>query len=141
MFKKWWNSFCQAITLAMFLGLVVCLILPNLQIKLLYYMFCLTASTQVFYFFTFELQLFSKHLWVRRAIAMCFSVVNILTSSTLFGYMCWNDKRDWLIYGITLPITVLLMVFTYYVADKIEKRNLVAINQKLANGNMDANKK
>ena len=104
-------------------------------------MFCLIASTQVFCFFTFELQLFSKHLWVRRAIVMCFSVVNILTSSTLFGYMCWNDKRDWLIYGITLPITVLLMVFTYYVADKIEKRNLVAINQKLANGNMDANKK
>lgn len=141
MFKKWWNSFCQAITLAMFLGLVVCLILPNPQIKLLYYMFCLIASTQVFDFFTFELQLFSKHLWVRRAIAMCFSVVNILTSSTLFGYMCWNDKRDWLIYGITLPITVLLMVFAYYVGDKIEKRNLAAINQKLANGNMDANKK
>lgn len=141
MFKKWWFYFCQAITLSMLLGLLTCLILPNLQIKLLYYILCVAASTQVFYFFTFELRLFSKHLWVRRAIAMCFSVVNILTSSTLFGYMQWNDKRDWMIYGISLSVMLLVLVFSYYVLDKIEKRNLDAINQKLATGNMDTNKK
>lgn len=142
MFKKLWFTFSQSLALGILILLLVSLMLPQIiQAKILWYMVCIITPLSVFSFFTFELKLFSKHMWVRRAIVMCFSVVNILTSSTLFGYMCWNDKRDWLIYGITLPITVLLMVFTYYVADKIEKRNLAAINQKLANGNMDANKK
>lgn len=141
MFKKWWFGFCQAITISMLVGLLGSLISPNVQIKLLYYLFCVAALNQVFDFFTFELKLFSKHLWVRRAITMCFSIVTILTLSSLFGYGSLTDKRSWLVYGITFTIMVLVLVFAYYVADKIEKRNLAAINQKLANGNMNANKK
>jgi hypothetical protein len=52
-----------------------------------------------------------------------------------------NSKRFWILLAILLPIMVLCSVFAYYVADKTEKRNLDAINQKLANGNMDAYKK
>ena len=131
-FKKWWISFCQAMTLSLLLALLVSLISVNIQIKLFHYILCILLPTHVFNFFTFEMRLFSKHLWVRRAISMCFSVVTILTISTLFGYMRWNDKRDWLIYGISLSIMLLVWVFTYYVLDKIEKRKLDAINPWLA---------
>lgn len=140
MFKKWWFGFCQAITISMLVGLLVSLISPNVQIKLLYYLFCVAALNQVFDFFTFELKLFSKHLWVRRAITICFSVIDIITVLVLFNYTHLKENF-WIYLAILLPIIVLLMVFTYYVSDKIEKRNLAAINQKLANGNMDANKK
>ena len=132
MFKKWWISFCQAMTLSLLLALLVSLISVNIQIKSFYWILCILLPTHVFNFFTFEMRLFSKHLWVRRAISMCFSVVTILTTSTLFGYMRWNDKRDWLIYGISLSIMLLVSVFTYYVLDKIEKRKLDAINPWLA---------
>ncbi len=132
MFKKWWISFCQAMTLSMFLGLLASLISVNIQIKFFYLILCLVLTTHIFIFFTFELRLFSKHLWVRRAISMCFSVVAILTFSFLFGYASLRDKRTWMIYGITLTIVVLLEVFFYCVLDKIKKRNSDAITQGLA---------
>jgi cell division protein FtsW (lipid II flippase) len=93
----------------------------------------------VFAFFTFELRLFSKHLWVRRAITICFSVIDIITVLWVFNYARLKEKL-WVYLAIILPVIVLFTVFVYYVADKIEKRNLAAINQKLASGNMDANK-
>ncbi len=104
-------------------------------------LFCTLLPVHTFSFFTFEVQLFSRHLWVRRTIAMCFSVVTVITVLVLFHYTRWNDKVLWICIAIVVPIMVLFTVFCYYVADKIEKRNLDAINQKLANGNMDTDKK
>lgn len=132
MFKKWWISFCQAMTLSMLLGLLASLISVNIQIKSFYCILCILLPTHVFNFFTFELRLFSKHLWVRRAISICFSVVAILTLAFLFGYASLSDKRTWMVYGITLTIVVLLEVFLYYVLDRIEKRKVDAINPWLA---------
>jgi O-antigen/teichoic acid export membrane protein len=142
MFKKWWFSFSHSLALVTLILLFVSLIFPQvIEAKILWLMMCIITPVSVFEFFTFELQLFSKHLWVRRAIAITFSVITLLSVNILFGNIRWDDKKDWIIYGISVAIVVILLVFLYYVADKIEKRNLDAINQKLANGNMDINRK
>ncbi len=140
MFKKWWNSFCYTFGLSTLFSLLMALIASYTNIKILYVSLCILLPYHLFAFFTFELKLFSKHLWVRRAITICFSVIDIITVLVLFNYTHLKENF-WIYLAILLPIIVLLMVFAYYVADKIEKRNLDAINQKLANGNMDANKK
>ena len=141
MFKKWWNSFCYSLGLSTLLSLLISLSASNTQIKVLYVVLCILLPVHTFDFFTFELKLFSKHVWVRRAITICFSVFTVITVCALFSYTHLNDSWFWISFAILLPIMVLSMVFAYYVADKIEKRNLAAINQKLANGNMDTNKK
>ena len=139
MFKKWWNSFCYTFGLSTLFSLLVSLIASYTNIKVLYVSLCILLPYHVFAFFTLELKLFSKHLWVRRAITICFSVIDIIIVLVLFNYTHLKENF-WIYLAILLPIVVLLMVFTYYVADKTEKRNLAAINQKLANGNLDANK-
>lgn len=140
MFKKWWNSFCYTFGLSTLLSLLVSLITSYTNIKVLYVSLCILLPYHVFAFFTLELKLFSKHLWVRRAITICFSVIDIIIVLVLFDHTRLNSKRFWILLAIFLPILVLYSVFAYYVADKVEKRNLDAINQKLANGNMDTNK-
>ena len=135
MFKKCWNSFCYAFGLSTLLSLLISLIASNTQIKVVYVVLCVLLPTHIFNFFTFELKLFSKHIWVRRAITIGFSILIIIAVCALFSGRWFSISL-----AILLPIMVLSMVFIYYVADKIEKRNLAAINQKLANGNMDANK-
>ena len=140
MFKKWWNSFCYTFGLSTLLTLLVSLIASNTNIRVMYILVCTILPVHVFTFFTFELRLFSKHLWVRRVITICFSVIDVITVLVLFNHTRLNSKRFWILLAILLPIMVLCSVFAYYVGDKIEKRNLAAINQKLANGNMDANK-
>ena len=142
MFKKWWFSFSQSLAFVTLILLFVSLMLPQIvEAKILWFLVCIITPVSVFGFFTFALQLFSKHLWVRRAIVITFSVITLLSVNILFGNIRWDDKKDWIIYGISVAIVVILLVFLYYVVDKIEKRNLDAINQKLANGNMDTNKK
>ena len=141
MFKKWWFSFSQSLVFATLILLLVSLMLPQIiQAKILWYMVCIITPLSVFGFFTFELKLFSKHLWVRRAIVITFSVINLSIVNILFGWLKWGDTEKWIRHGVLLAVLICLNVFVYYVADKIEKRNLAAINQKLASGNMDANK-
>ena len=141
MFKKWWFSFSQSLVFATLILLLVSLMLPQIiQAEMLWYMVCLITPLSVFGCFTFELKLFSKHLWVRRAIVITFSVINLSIVNILFGWLKWGDTEKWIRHGVLLAVLICLNVFVYYVADKIEKRNLAAINQKLASGNMDANK-
>ena len=140
MFKKMWFSFSQSLALVILILLLVSLMLPQIiQAKILWYMVCILAPINVFGFFTFELKLFSKHIWVRRAIVITFSVINFSIVNILFGWLKWGDTEKWVRHGVLLAVMVCLDVFAYYVADKIEKRNLAAINQKLANGNMNVN--
>ena len=141
MFKKWWFSFSQSLALVILILLLVSLMLPQIiQAKILWYMVCILTPLSVFSFFTFELKLFSKHMWVRRAIVITFSVINFSIVNILFGWLKWGDTEKWIRHGVLLAVLICLNVFAYYVADKTEKRNLDAINQKLANGNMDASK-
>ena len=141
MFKKWWNSFCYSLGFSTLLTLLVSLIASNTNIRVMYVGVCAILPVHVFTFFTFELRLFSKHLWVRRVITICFSVIDVIIVLVLFDHTRLNSKRFWILLAILLPIMVLYSVFAYYVADKIEKRNLDAINRELANRNTSANNK
>ena len=136
MFKKWWNSFCYSLGLSTLLSLLISLIASNTQIKVVYVVLCVLLPTHIFNFFTFELKLFSKHIWVRRAITIGFSILIIITVCALFSGRWFSISL-----AILLSIMVLLTIFAYYISDKIEKRNLDAINRELANRNMNANNK
>ncbi len=109
------------------------LLVPNaVTVKLFHLMVCVSIPFSIFSFLTFRYQLFSKHIWIRRAVVIAFSVANILLNSYLFGYL-QPTKKHYTIYGIAVLGTMLLLIFTYYLSDKIEKKNLKAINQKLQN--------
>ena len=136
MFKKCWNSFCYVFGLSTLLSLLISLIASNTQIKVVYVVLCVLLPTHIFRFFTFELKLFSKHIWVRRAITIGFSILISIAVCALFSGRWFSISL-----AILLSIMVLLTIFIYYVSDKIEKRNLDAINRELANRNMNANNK
>jgi uncharacterized membrane protein len=93
-------------------------------------MVCVSVPHVVFAFLTFEYRLFSKHLGIRRLIVIVFSAVNILLVSYLFGYFQLT-KKHYISYGITLIAVALFSAFAYYINDRIEKKNLEAINKKL----------
>ena len=87
-------------------------------------------------FFTFELRLFSKHLWVRRAIVIA------VTSIFLVAYhlLSHDFTKAWLIaIGINIIILIVLSVLLYYINDKIEERRLEAINKMLAQNRAETN--
>jgi len=135
MFKKCFRSFLESMGMLAMIFTVLSLILPDvMQIRFLHLLVCITAPIHLFSFFTFQLNLFSDRLWVRRVIVLVFSVCTMLAVNMLFGYL--HFAADSLILnGIAMLLFVLLSVFTYYVGDKIERRNLELINQKLASRN------
>jgi hypothetical protein len=65
---------------------------------------------------------------------MFFHSFIILLSAYLFGYLHF-EINDFISYGISILLFLALNSFCYYVADKIEQKNLNLINQKLANKN------
>ena len=94
--------------------------------------YCLGIPVYIFSFFTFELKLFSKHLWVRRGIVTLVSLVSTVSICFAFDILTVENWKKTLIRILPVFAAVLLMkIFIYYVSDKIEKRNLEAINKKL----------
>ena len=125
----------QAMGVAATAFLVLSLIFPNgAHIKAFYYMVSLEIPAWLFAFLTFELKLFSKKLWVRRMIVVTFGSLDMVVMSILFGYLQWNSRRL-ITFGITIVIYVVIEIFAFYVIDTVQKRNLEAINQKLAEQN------
>ncbi len=129
------NSFMYGMGVLALMNLLFSLIWDAYSISTMQTNFCLAMAIEIFAFFTFELKLFSRHLWVRRGIVMfvsfCFAVGALFISGTL-NSVNWTKKLLFLV----IPVFALLflgLIFFYYVSDKIEKRNLEAINQELAN--------
>ena len=81
-----------------------------------------------------QYQLFSKHIWIRRTVVIAFAIVDMFFNSYLFGYF-QPTKKHYTIYGIAMFAYVLYLIFIYYLSDKIEKKNLEAINKKLQDNN------
>ena len=133
--RKLRSGFLQAMGFAATCFLVLSLIFPNgAHIKIFYYMVSLEIPAWLFAFLTFELKLFSKKLWVRRTIVVTFGLLLMIAMSILFGYLQW-DSRRLITFGITIVIYVVIEIFAFYVIDTVQKRNLEAINQKLAEQN------
>ena len=135
MLKKFMHSFLEIMGMLAMIFIIVSLILPDvMQIRFLYLLVCIAAPIHLFSFFTFQLNLFSDRLWVRRVIVIVFSVCIMLTINILFGSLRFAVD-SLILYGIEMLLFILLSIFFYYVADKIERRNLESINQKLADRN------
>ena len=99
-------------------------------------MVCILIPVNLFSFFTFELKLFSKHIWIRRTIVIAFSLLVMFVSEYIFGSIRF-ELKSLIVYCIAALICTMVIVFAYYVADKIEQRNLNLINQKLGEKNKD----
>jgi len=135
MFKKCLHSFLESMGLLAMIFMILSLLFRDvMQIRFFHLSVCVMTPIHLFSFFTFQLHLFSERLWIRRVIVMAFSVCNILAINILFGYLRFAVD-SLILHGVAMLLFVLLSVFTYYVADKIERRNLELINQKLASRN------
>lgn len=133
--RKYLDSFMKTMGLLAIVFTAMSLIYPqSIQIRHLYLMSAISVPTNAFAFFTFELKLFSRHLWVRRFIAIGFGIISMLVVTYLFGYPR-GDKRYFIVLGVLLMCYAVLTIFIYYISDKIEKRNLELINQRLADEN------
>jgi len=102
----------------------------TIEVRHLHEMVFIVTPVHLFSFLTFELKLFSSRIWIRRAIVIFFSILVLFVSAFIFGSFRFNFD-SLLIYGIVAGIAIIITVFSYYVVDKIEQKNLKLINQKL----------
>lgn len=133
--KKYWNSFIKMMGYCAIFITIFSLAFPQIvQIKYFHLMLAVAIPIHLFSFFTFELRLFSRHLWVRRFVAIGFSMFSMIFVNLAFNG--FRPSRELLIaLGVLLVLYIPLMVLIYYILDKIEKRNLEIINQRLADEN------
>ena len=135
MFRNYWLSFMYSMGLVAIIFIIFSLVSPeSIRIKHLYHMVCILIPSHLFSFFTFELKLFSKHIWIRRTIVIAFSLLVMFVSGYIFGSIRF-ELKSLIVYCIAALICTMVVVFAYYVADKIEQRNLNLINQKLSEKN------
>ena len=108
--------------------IIFSLVFPeSIRIKHLYHMVCILIPSHLFSFFTFELKLFSKHIWIRRMVVIAFSLLVLFVGGYIFGSTRF-ELKSLVVYCIVALIFTMVIVFAYYVADKIEQRNLNLIN-------------
>lgn len=133
MFSKYLNSLLNTMGILTLTILFLSLVSPvNVDIWVLQYGACITIPVHLFTFLTFELKLFSRSIWVRRAIVLVFNSLVIITVSWIFGHFSlglYNYIIVW-VFGVT--VSAALAILSYYVADKMEKKYLDAINKKLS---------
>lgn len=130
--RKYLDSFMRTMGVLAIIFTVMSLIYPqSIQIKHLYLMIAISIPTNAFAFFTFELRLFSRHLWIRRFIVIGFGILSMLVVTFIFGYPR-GDSKYFVLLGVLLICYAVLTIFIHYISDKIEKRNLELINQRLA---------
>lgn len=135
MFGRFWRSFMEGMGLITILFTALSLIFPaKIQFRELHLAVCIYVSVHTFSFLTFELKLFSKHLWIRRTIVVFVSLLIVSAFEFIFGY--FRFELDYLtVLGSVMLLTVVFVFFVYYVGDKIEQQNLKLINQKLCEKN------
>lgn len=135
MFRNCWRSFMYSMGLVAIIFIIFSLVFPeSIRIKHLYHMVCILIPSHLFSFFTFELKLFSKHIWIRRMVVIAFSLLILFVGGYIFGSTRF-ELKSLVVYCIAALIFTMVIVFAYYVADKIEQRNLNLINQKLSEKN------
>ena len=135
MFRNYWRSFMYSMGLVAIIFIIFSLVFPeSIKIKHLYHMVCILIPSHLFSFFTFELKLFSKHIWIRRMVVIAFSLLVLFVGGYIFGSTRF-ELKSLVVYCIVALIFTMVIVFAYYVADKIEQRNLNLINQKLSEKN------
>ena len=132
MYKKCIRSYFEIIGFLAIAFMVMSFAIPySARMKIFYYMVCVITPNYFFEFFTFQLKLFSRRIWVRRAVVMAFFILVTPSITYLFGYLRL-ELHSLITYGITVLLAIGTMVFAYYVGDRIERQNLNLINRKLS---------
>ncbi len=135
MLKKYYRSFIYTIGVVSILFIILSLIWSDaINLRHLYHMIGVVIPVHLFSFFTFELRLFSKRIWIRRTIVIAFSLLVLFASGYISGSLHLKFK-SLIIYCFAALLCIMVTVFAYYVADKIEQQNLKLINQKLSEKN------
>jgi hypothetical protein len=79
--------------------------------------------------FIFKTGVSPKSLWIRRGIVIAISCITSVLMALLFGII---NIQEILLYSVSVVIgTTILSIIAYFIGDKIEKRNLQMINNKL----------
>ena len=137
MVKNYFRSFIYIMGEVLILFVMLSLIWSDaINIKHLYHMIAVVIPVHLFSFFTLELKLFSKHIWIRRTIVIAFSLLVLFVGGCIWGSLNLGVK-SLIIYCIAALCCIMVTVFVYYVADKIEQQNLKLINQKLSEKNIN----
>jgi len=135
MLKNYYSSFIYAMGEVSILFIILSLVFSEtIEINHLYQMVCVFIPAHLFSFLTFELRLFSKHIWIRRMIVIAFGLLVLFVSELAFAGLRLEFK-GLIAYSISALFCIIVTVFAYYVTDKIEQRNLELINQKLGEKN------
>ena len=135
MFRNCWRSFMYSMGLAAIVYIILSLVFSeSIRINHLYHMVCILIPTHLFNFFTISLKLFSKRIWIRRAIIIAFDILTMYAVGYAFGYL-YFEFNGLFVFGIVSLVFIITVVFAFYVADKIEEQNLKLINQKLSEKN------
>ncbi len=133
MFRRYLNSLLITMGILTLTVLFLSLVSPEaVDIWVLQYGACIGIPGHLFSFLTFELKLFSRIMWVRRAIVMIFNAMVMATVSWIFGYFQLGLRNYMIVWIVGIGVSAVLVTFSYYVADKIEKKHLEEINKKLS---------
>ncbi|MBR3963978.1 MAG: hypothetical protein IKJ80_01045 [Clostridia bacterium] len=135
MFRNCWRSLMYQLGLVAIVFIIFSLVFhESVRINHLYHMVCAVIPAHLFSFFTMWLKLFSKRIWIRRAIIMAFDIFTLYAVGYAVGTLRF-EFDSLTVYGIVSLGVIIAMVFAFYVADKIEEQNLKLINQKLGEKN------
>jgi len=137
MFRNCWRSLMYSMGLVAIVFIIFSLVFPeSIRINHLYHVVCTLIPAHLFSFFTMSLKLFSKRIWIRRAIIIAFDIFTLFVNGYAFGFLHFEFDRL-IVYGVVSLGCIITMIFAFYVADKIEEQNLKLINQKLAHKNSE----
>ena len=131
MFGKCVRSLIEQMGIIAILFTILSLLFPDkIQLRLWYFAVCITVPNHLFSFFTFQLKLFSSHIWIRRTIVMSFYVLVIFVMEFIFGYFRF-EFVFLIVLGVVMLLCIIWAVVAFYVTDTIEQQILKLINQEI----------
>lgn len=127
--KRYWNSFLDMMGILAITYLICSLIWQDsIDILDMQKGALLGILVHMVAFFTFDLKLFSKRIWIRRTIVITTSIIIFVITNFLFSDI---TKRFLIALGIGAGAIVVVSILAFYITDKIEERRLEVINKVL----------
>ena len=105
MSRKYLSSVIHMMGLTLIIFIIASLIFSNDKVTHLYKMVAVVIPIHFFSFFTFELKLFSKRIWIRRTIAIVFSILVLCVSECITGSL-HLELRSLIIYCVAILICI-----------------------------------
>ncbi len=130
--KRYFDNLWRSLAYTAILVFVFGFLFPNtFTIRMVQITIGGAALAETFAFFVFEFKLFSRNLWVRRAIVY---VISVLVCGSLFRIF-YGFSRSWKYYllsdGITFVVGAAICALVFYIQDKIYQKSIRDINRAL----------